>query len=755
MNSEQASAMSATALGDSAPWPLRAVLRTSDFFLTVVHGLVWPKIELGIRLWLAQIFFVSGILKLTHWQTALNLAAEEYPVSWMNPVTAAYTGVSIEVLGGALLAVGFITRYAAIPMLALTLVIQFAYLPFDNQLFWTALLGWYAVHGAGSISIDNLLRRGLRDSALPLIPSIMRATAWIRRHVTSWYLSALRLWLASIVLLPALSVAVNSASGNNELSRWLPLATTGNLQTGVALVSGSLLLLGLGTRYLGMGLILSLSVGVMIDPRQTDTVYLLMLCTLFITYGAGTLSLDAWLSMHLKRRYPQLMQDEDQTQGLPRVVIVGAGFGGIACATALRRASVAVTIIDRCNYHLFQPLLYQVATAALSPGDIAAPVRPLFRGAGRTRVLLGTVTSVDTQQQQVRMGDKQIPYDYLVLATGAAHSYFGKDQWAPYAPGLKRIEDATEIRRRILTAFERAEACENAQERAALLTFLIVGGGPTGVELAGAIVELARFGMDKEFRSFDPAEARVILVQSAPRLLPAFPEKLAAIAQRSLEQLGVEVLIGSRVENIDADGVTVSGKRVAAKTVLWAAGVMASPAAKWLQTPADNAGRVKVGMDLSVPGLANVYAIGDTALSNAWNNQPVPGLAPAAKQGGVYVARQLRARIEGRIDSTPFVYRHLGSLATIGRKAAVADFGFIKLWGAPAWWLWGAIHVGFLVGVRNRLSTMVNWFWSYLTFGGGIRLITGDTQSAEPSPDDSSLQVLPSTALLTANRQTA
>ena len=295
-------------------------------------------------------------------------------------------------------------------------------------------------------------------------------------------------------------------------------------------------------------------------------------------------------------------RDPKALTGLPRVVIVGAGFAGISCAAGLRNARASVTLIDRANFHLFQPLLYQVATAALSPGDIAAPVRQLFRNAYNVRVLLGTVTGVDSQAQSVETEAGAIPYDYLVLATGATHSYFGKDAWAPYAPGLKRIEDALEIRRKILTAFERAEAAGSDTERAALLTFLIVGGGPTGVELAGAIAELSRFGMDKEFRKFDPADARVVLVQSAPRLLPAFPESLAAIAQRSLEKLGVEVLLGSRVEAIDADGVAVSGRRIVAKTVLWAAGVTASPAAKWLAAQADNAGRIKVGADLERAG---------------------------------------------------------------------------------------------------------------------------------------------------------
>jgi len=456
---------------------------------------------------------------------------------------------------------------------------------------------------------------------------------------------------------------------------------------------------------------------------------------MLVIHGSGALSLDALIESQLRRFIPELDgRPGFALAGLPRIVIVGAGFGGIACAVALRRVRASITIVDRANHHLFHPLLYQVATAALSPGDIAAPVRPLFRDAFNIRVLLGTVSGVDTTRRLVTVGAQHLPYDYLVLATGATHSYFGKEQWAGFAPGLKRIEDATEIRRRILTAFERAEATEDDAERDALLTFLIVGGGPTGVELAGAIAELARFGMDKEFRNFDPARARVILVQSAPRLLPAFPEALARQAQRALERLGVEVELGSRVEHIDAAGVGVSGRRIAARTVLWAAGVKASPAAAWLGASADASGRVQVAPDLSVPGLQGVFAIGDTAASNAWRGQGVPGLAPAAKQGGAYVGALIRARIEERATPGPFVYRHLGSLATIGRRAAVADFGFVRLWGAPAWWLWGLVHVSFLVGLRNRAATVLNWFWAYLTYGGGIRLITGGDAMAGSVP---------------------
>jgi NADH dehydrogenase/putative oxidoreductase len=698
----------------------------SDFTLRILNGLVWPKMDVLIRLALAEIFFASGMIKLMNWNTALNLAANEYPVRFMSPGAAAVVGVSIEVGGAVLLALGFMTRYAAVPMLALSIVIQVFYEPFDSQLFWAALFGWYAVVGAGPISVDSLLRRGLADSALPLIPRIMRLSSWVREELGPVYVSMLRLWLAAALLMAAARSAPSATGALAALPAWLPLDVAAQVPPGIATVGGALLLVGLGTRFISLAALLGVIAHSMMDPRETAAIYLLMSFSILIVFGGGALSLDRLVVMRIVRHFPRLdPRNPDSLAGLPRVVIIGAGFGGISCAAQLRNARVQVTLIDRANFHLFQPLLYQVATAALSPGDIAAPVRQLFRNAYNVRVLLGTVTGVDTGARTVRTEAGAIAYDYLVLATGATHSYFGKDAWAPYAPGLKRIEDALDIRRRILTAFERAEAAGNETERAALLTFLIVGGGPTGVELAGAIAELSRFGMDKEFRQFDPANARVILVQSAPRLLPAFPESLAAIARRSLESLGVEVLLGSRVESIDTEGVVVSGERIVARTVLWAAGVAASPAAKWLGAEADGAGRIKVGPDLGVPGLPNTYAIGDTALSKAWSGEAVPGLAPAAKQAGIYAARVIKAHLAARPAPAPFRYRHLGSLATIGRKAAVADFGIVRLWGAPAWWLWGFIHVGFLVGLRNRVTTMINWFWAYLTFRGGIRLITG------------------------------
>lgn len=720
----------------------------------IARFFIWPTLDLTVRVWLAHVYLVSGSVKLLNWQTALELAAHEYPVSFMSPLHAAYLGVTIEMVGGLLLAAGFLTRYAAVPLLCLTLVIQLAYRAFDTQLFWVAILVWYAVMGAGPLSIDALLRRGLRESALPLAPQLLGMSEWVRAHIGPWYLSVLRVWLGCASL--AASRGLGSPVDQHAVSIGLPVSTAIRLLTShaqqwsasaatatvgallpagggadlwglsVALAVGLALVFGCGIRLVSLAALLTLNVHAMMVPLQGDTVYLIMLFGILALFGAGPVSLDAMMDRWLREQAKSAaLRDPKALLGLPRVVIVGAGFGGIACATALKTTAAQVTLIDRTNFHLFQPLLYQVATAALSPGDIAVPIRPIFRDSFNVRVLLGSVTAIDATRRVVALGNAEIPYDYLVLATGATHGYFGKDSWARFAPGLKRIEDALDIRRKILTAFERAEASVDENERASLLTFLVVGGGPTGVELAGAIAELARYGMDKEFRSFDPASARVILVQSGERLLPSFPAKLAQIARHSLEKLGVEVKLGARVEVIDDTGVTVARQRIAASTVLWAAGVTASPAARWLGAEADGAGRIRVGPDMAVPGYSNVYAIGDTAASSAFRGQPVPGLAPAAKQGGAYVGDSIRRAIEGRTKAGCFVYRHRGSLATIGRKAALADFGGILLWGAPAWWFWGILHVGFLVGFRNRISTMVNWFWAYLTFGGAIRLITG------------------------------
>jgi NADH dehydrogenase FAD-containing subunit len=409
----------------------------------------------------------------------------------------------------------------------------------------------------------------------------------------------------------------------------------------------------------------------------------------------------------------------------PHIVIVGAGFGGLSAALRLAGADADVTVIDRRNYHLFQPLLYQVATAGLSPAQIASPIRAILRRAPNVRVVLGKVNGIDKQRRVVLVEDSCIAYDQLVVATGARHSYFGHDDWEGAAPGLKKIDDATGIRRRILAAFEEAEQASEPQARRRFLTFVVIGGGPTGVEMAGAIAELAHVALRHDFRSIDPADARIVLVESGPRGLAAFPPMLSEAARRSLEGLQVEVRVGRPVTRCDATGVTIGEEPLEAATIVWAAGVMASAAAQWLDVEKDRIGRVMVGPDLAVPGHPEIFVIGDTAHVVSDNGRPLPGLAPVAKQQGAYVARVLRAQLSGRAAPEPFRYRNLGTMATIGRRAAVADFGWLRLDGTPAWLLWGLIHVSFLIGFRNRLVVMLDWLWSYVTFQSGARLITG------------------------------
>lgn len=407
------------------------------------------------------------------------------------------------------------------------------------------------------------------------------------------------------------------------------------------------------------------------------------------------------------------------------VVIVGAGFGGLETAHRLAGVGVRITVIDRRNHHLFQPLLYQVATASLAPSEIAWPVRHLLRKRKDVTTLLAGVAGIDKSRRTVLLeGGGEITYDTLVLATGARHAYFGHDEWADYAPGLKTLEDATNIRGKILLAFEMAEREADAQRRAALLTFVIIGAGPTGVELAGTIAELAHHHLRSDFRNFDPSAARVILIEAGPRVLPSFAGSLSLYAHRALEKLGVEVQLGHPVRECDADGVMFNGTRLMAKTIVWAAGVQASSAANWLGVEADRARRIKVEPDLSIAGIPEIFVIGDAATINAWHGEPVPGIAPAAKQQGRHVARTIKARLRGDTRSHPFRYKHAGSLATIGKRAAVIDFGWIKLTGWLAWWVWGMAHIYFLIGLRNRLAVAMNWLWIYATGNRSARLIT-------------------------------
>ncbi len=409
----------------------------------------------------------------------------------------------------------------------------------------------------------------------------------------------------------------------------------------------------------------------------------------------------------------------------PRVIIVGAGFGGLAAAKGLAGADADITLIDRQNHHLFQPLLYQVATAGLSPADIAWPVRQLFRRQPNVRVMMGEVTSIDTARQVVMLGRGPIAYDWLVLATGATHGYFGHDDWAPHAPGLKNLDDAVAVRRRLLLAFEQAEMAASPELAARLLTIAIVGGGPTGVEMAGAVAELARKALAADFREIDPRRTRVLLLEAGPRLLPTFPETLSHYTEVALRQLGVEVRLGQPVTCCDAEGVALGSETIAAGTIIWAAGVSASPAAKWLGIASDRAGRVPVTKDLRAPGQERVFVIGDTAQVLNPDGRPVPGIAPAAKQQGAFVARWLRAHFAGRAVPAVFAYADRGLLATIGRKAAVISYRRLRLKGRFAWWLWGAAHIYFLVNLRNRIIVMTQWLWAYFVFERGARLITG------------------------------
>jgi NADH dehydrogenase FAD-containing subunit len=419
-----------------------------------------------------------------------------------------------------------------------------------------------------------------------------------------------------------------------------------------------------------------------------------------------------------------------------RVVVVGAGFGGLSVVMGLRGAKVDITVVDKQNHHLFQPLLYQVATAALSPADIAAPIRTILKRQDNVHVMLDEVVAVDADARAVRLaGGDALAYDVLVLATGARHSYFGQDAWAEHAPGIKTIDDATRVRRSVLLAMERAETFRQARtaQRDEFLTFVVIGGGPTGVEMAGAIAELTRHAAAMDFRYISPNCVRIVLVEAGPRLLAALPASLALKAERALQRLGVQIRTDGRVTAIDETGVSIGDQRIEAATVVWAAGVQASAAGAWLCAATDRVGRVEVGPDLSVPGRPEIFVIGDTAAVLDRRGKPIPGIAPAAKQQGEFVARVIRRMRPGVRRRPAFRYRHFGSLATIGRHHAVIDLGWMRLSGGLGWLFWSTAHLYFLVGFRNRLLVGLTWLWNFLTFERGARLITGIDQGAVPA----------------------
>ncbi len=411
----------------------------------------------------------------------------------------------------------------------------------------------------------------------------------------------------------------------------------------------------------------------------------------------------------------------NQTQ--PHIVIIGAGFGGLTCAQALRHAPVRITLVDRTNHHLFQPLLYQVAMAGLSPADIASPIRSILRKQSNVTVLLDEATRIDYDRQVVHLTEDELPYDYLVLATGGRTSYFGHDEWEPFAPGLKSLDDAVEIRRRVLLAFEAAEKEKDEERSRALMTFVVVGGGPTGVELAGSIGELTRRVLARDFRTIYPEFARILLLEGGARILPSFAEDLSASAERQLASLGVQVRKNAKVRNIDATGVYLDDVKIPAATVIWAAGVSATAFTQQLKAPLDRGGRVHIQPDLTLPARQNVFAIGDmTHLEQ--DGQPLPGVSPVAMQMGQAVARNIQNALAGKAHET-FRYVDKGSMATIGRHAAIADVAGLKLSGLPAWLAWLGLHLFFLIGFRNRLSALFNWSWMYFTYQRGARLITG------------------------------
>jgi NADH dehydrogenase FAD-containing subunit/uncharacterized membrane protein YphA (DoxX/SURF4 family) len=695
-----------------------------------------PFIDIAIRIWLAQAFFRLGILKTTDPEPTIWLFTFVQPIPGVTPETATSVLTAIELVAPVLLLFGFFTRFGGIALLLSAALLHKAYPAVPDHLYTMLLLATTVIRGPGPISLDHKFFPSLVSSALPLTGFARNVGMALKDYVGPVYRAGLRVWLAFVLGLIGYAAFDGMAATDLEpfkrygIMVMEPSTSVLTLAAGMVLFAG-LLALGIATRLVAVFLTFSL-VMIYATVGEAGPYGLMTMALLFIAFvGPGALSLDYVFKLALRRAYPGLNADLEWLADAPRVVIVGGGFAGIAAALELRHARAQVTLVDRRNYHLFQPLLYQVATATLSPADIATPIRALTRDIANCRVVLGRVTDIDTEDQAVCIGDRRIAYDHLVLATGAKHSYFGKDEWEPYAPGLKKIDDATEVRREILLAFEDAETTEDEAERTRLMTFVIVGGGPTGVELAGAIAELARQGMADEFDAIDPADSRIILVQSAGRVLPVMPERLSIKARIALERLGVEVRTGARVEEIDERGVVVAGERIDAGTVIWAAGVAASAAGRWVGAERDRAGRVIVNSDLSVSGCENVYAIGDTSSCDNGTGAPLPGLAAVAKQQGQYVAKLLRARIEGKRAPGPFRYRDFGSMATIGREKAVADLRGVQLSGTLAWWLWSVVHVAFMADARNRLAVILDWTWSYLTFSRRIRLITG----GPPDPD--------------------
>ena len=682
----------------------------------------WPFTDLFVRFAIAQFFLRSGLVKFGNWETALLLATQEYPVPWMAPANAAALGLAIELIAPVLLVLGLFTRPAAIAMAVLTAVAQVYYIPTTTNLFLIAMLIWYAIYGPAAFSFDRLFASGLNNSALPFAGQMARFVGFLRTRLAPLALLAMRVWLV-ITMLAALEVFEPSIA----LATWLPIGSFAGIPDWAMMIFIVMLAVGWMTSLVAFALFLVMGAVMIVGAHPDITLYPILLLAIYDGRGPGMLSLDGAVGKWMERNVLFDRAYSEIPDHWPHIVVVGAGFGGLAAVNRLKRLPVRITLIDKQNYHLFQPLLYQIASATLNPADIAVPIRSLFKDDGNVRVVKAEVSAIDADAKTVSFGEgQQLQFDKLVIATGASHSYFGKDEWGQFAPGLKTVEDGVAVRSSILNAFEKAESIDDPDRIRRLLNFVIVGGGATGVELAGAIAELSRVSVAREFRTFDPSMACVVLVQSGDRILPQFPEHLSEKATASLQSLGVQVRTGSRVTDIAKDHVRIGeGECIETETVLWAAGVIASPAAKWLGVEPDRSGRVIVDEHMRVEGHDDIFVIGDTAASAAWDGKPVPGLAPAAKQAGKHVAKIVQAELLDKDMPDPFSYNHQGSLATIGRKAAVADFGRWKLSGSLAWWLWGVIHVGFLTGARNRAAVVMNWVWSFFASHSGVRLITG------------------------------
>ena len=692
------------------PGQFPAALRNLWGAAQVLRTKCQPAVELIVRLCLAKPMFLTGVMGAMSASGAMLPAPGAPAVSWPSTLMGLAAASTLELVLGILLAAGLATRIVTALQIAM-LIFGGSYLDQSSaSLASLAVLSWITFQGAGALSLDAIFARGLASSAVPFARQTLALLSRFSFATRPICILLLRLWIAYLLL-----GAVGGPAPARDLS---------GLPAAAAWVGAIAITLGFLTSSAAIWLALMGLGGGLMFAHPLSTMYWPLSLLLLAAVGPGPISLE-----HLVRLMIRPIKHD--AAGKPHVVVVGAGFGGLACVYRLRLKPVRVTLIDKRNFHLFQPLLYQVATASLSPGDIATPIRAVLREVDNVTVLYQTATGVDSKNKVLMTEQGSVAYDYLVLATGASHGYFGNSQWAKFAPGLKTLEDALAIRRRVLTAFEQAEHTPDANQRAALLTFVICGGGPTGVELAGALAELARNGLKGEFKTYDPASARIVLIQSGARLLPAFDERLSQAALASLQTLGVSVRLNTRVTSIDPLGVTFGTETLKAGLVIWAAGVVASPAARWLGQEADSAGRIKVKEDLSVADCPGVFAIGDTVLVSAWKGAPVPGLAQAAEQGGHYVAKRILREVAGMRSPGAFCYRHRGSLATIGRKSAVAQFGGVSISGPAAWWLWGALHLSFLVSGRNRLTVLLGWLWAYFTYGIGVQLITGDAEAAE------------------------